>query len=124
MAGAFDIKILWTVVKDTFTYLSGKASEKKTNIIEAHKATNAAFIQTYDYLRNQKGTYVPKTDLANVWNEASAAVMQVDENLGLMLYNKSRFWLDPDLYINLGREEEIIELDDIVSEMERLRMKL
>lgn len=124
MAGSFDIKILWMVVKDIFTHLSGKASEKKTNIIEAHRATNAAFIATYDYLRNNNGAYVPMPALADVWNDASAAVMQVDKSLGNMLYSKSRFWLDPDLYINLGREDEVIELNQLVEEMEKLRMKL
>ena len=97
---------------------------KTANIIEAHRATNAAFIATYDYLRNNNGAYVPMPALADVWNDASTAVMQVDKNLGNMLYSKSRFWLDPDLYINLGREEEIIELNQLVEEMEKLRMKL
>lgn len=45
-------------------------------------------------------------------------------NLGNMLYTKSRFWLDPNLYFNLGREDEVIELNQIVDEMERLRKKI
>lgn len=43
---------------------------------------------------------------------------------GEMLYNKSRFWSDPMLYINLGREGDIIELRDILNEMEELKMKM
>lgn len=124
MAGTFNIEMLWNVVKDIFSFLSDKASEKKTNIIEAHRATNAAFIATYNYLRNNNGAYVPMSELADVWNDAAAAVMQVDTALGNLLYNKSRFWLDPELYINLGREDEIIELIQLVDEMEMLRMKL
>ena len=124
MAGAFDIKLLWSVGKDTLTFLSGKAEKKKENTIEAHKAINTAFIKTYDYLRNKNGEYVPNPELAEVWNAASAAVMKVDEGMGNTLYYKSRFWLDPELYFNLNRQDEIIELNQIVSEMEKLRMKL
>jgi hypothetical protein len=124
MSGTLDIKFLWGVVKDTLTFLAGKADKEKENIIEAHKAINTAFIKTYDYLHNRNGEYVPNPELAEVWNTASAAVMKVDEGMGNNLYHKSRFWLDPDLYKNLGREDEIIELKDIISELERLRMKL
>ena len=78
----------------------------------------------YDYLRNKNGQYLPNPELAEVWNAASAAVMKIDKNLGNTLYNKSRFWLDPQLYINLNREVDVIELNEIVDEMERLRKKL
>lgn len=124
MATAFDIKILWTVFKDIGTFLQGQADKKKENIINAHKDINTAFIKTYDYLRNNNGKYVPNTELAEVWNQASASILRVDNYLGNMLYNKSRFWLDPELYINLNRESEIIELNQLVDEMERLRIKL
>lgn len=124
MAGAFEIKILWTVGKDVLSYLSGRADNKKGNTIEAHKAINTAFIKTYDYLRNKKGEYVPNPELAEVWNNASAAVMKIDKDMGNTLYYKSRFWLDPDLYFNLNRAAEIIELNQVVEEMEKLRMKL
>jgi hypothetical protein len=124
MAAAFDITILWSVVSDTLSFLTGRAEKKKENIIEAHRAINNAFIQTYDYLRNNNGQYIPKPELAEIWNEASAAVLKLDKVLGEMLYSKSRFWLDPDLYMNLNRQDEIIELDQVVEEMEKLRMKL
>lgn len=64
MAGTFELGSLWIAVKDAFTYLTGKSSEKKTNIIEAHKAVNSAFIKTYDYLRNNEGKNIPQPDLA------------------------------------------------------------
>lgn len=124
MATAFDIKILWVVFKDIGTFLTGQADKKKDGIVNAHKAINTAFIKTYDYLRNKNGQYVSNTELAEVWNQASASVMRVDQGLGEMLYHKSRFWLDPQLYINLNRDSEIIELNQVVEEMERLRIKL
>ena len=124
MATIFDVRMLWMVFKDTFTYLTGEADKKKEDVIQAHKVLNSAFIQTYDYLRNKKGEYVTNTDLAEIWNEASAAVMKIDENLGNTLYYKSRFWLDPQSFFDLKKEDEIIELNQIIEEMEMIRMKL
>jgi len=124
MATAFDIKILWNVFKDVGTCLMGQASKKKDDTAKAHREIYKAFIHTYDYLRNNQGHYVPKPELAEVWNEASYAVMNIDHGLGEMLYNKSRFWLDPELYFNLNRQSEIIELNQIIDEMERLRKRL
>jgi hypothetical protein len=124
MATAFDVKMLWNAFKDTFSYVTGQADKKKENVIQAHKTLNSAFIQTYDYLRNKKGQYITNTDLAEIWNEASAAVMKVDESLGNMLYYKSRFWLDPQSFFDLKKEDEIIELNQIIEEMEMLRMQL
>ncbi len=124
MATVFDIKMLWSVFKDVGSFLSGKASTEKSNRIKAHKKINEAFIQTYDYLRNNNGEYITNTKLADIWNEASEAVMEINLQLGEMLYNKSRFWLDPDLYFNLNRQSEIIELNRIIDEMERIRIKM
>jgi hypothetical protein len=124
MGSALDIKILLTIVKDVLTSLSGRLDKKKDSIVGAHKTINAAFIKTYDYLRNRNGEYLPNLELADAWNEASASIMRIDEGLADQLYSKSRFWLDPALYRNVNRESEIIELNQIVDEMERLRIKL
>lgn len=124
MATVIDIKFLWTVFKNIRTFLTSKADKRKDNVVNAHKSINTAFIKTYDYLRNRNGQYVPNTELAEFWNQASASVMRVDPGLGEELYQKSRFWLDPQLYINLNRDTEIIELNQVVDEMERLRIKL
>jgi hypothetical protein len=124
MPTVFDIKILLTSFKEVVTFLLGQAEKNKANVINAHKSINTAYIKTYDYLRNRNGKYVPNTELAEVWNEASASVMQFHKGLGELLYHKSRFWLDPQLYININRESEIIELNQLIDEMERLRMKL
>ncbi len=124
MAAAFDIKILWSVFKEIGTFLTGQSDKKKDIVINAHKAINTAFIKTYDYLRNKNGDYVPNLELSEVWNQASAAVMKVDKDLGDLLYHKSRFWLDPQLYINLKKQYEIIELKQVIEEMEMLRIQL
>jgi hypothetical protein len=124
MPEVFTISNLLSIVSDVFNFLTDKASAKKENVIMAHSAMNKAFIQTYDYLKNKMGEYKPMPSLADAWNDAATAVMKVNPGLGGILYHKSRFWLDPQLYFNLNRQDEIIELNQIIEEMERLRMKL
>lgn len=82
MATAFDSKILWTVFKYVGTFLTGQADKKKYNVVNAHKSINTAFIKTYDYLRNRNGQYAPNTELAEIWNQASASEMRVDQGPG------------------------------------------
>lgn len=120
MNTTFNIVSLWIVIQDVYKNLGGR--EEKT--IEALRLTRKAFNYTYDYLKNKNGKYIPKTDLADLWNDAASAVLKVDRNLGDMLANKSRFWTHPNIYLELGREKEVPELKQIVAEMERLRMKL
>ena len=50
MAGIFELGSLWIVIKDVFSHFSRKASEKKSDTIEAHKAVNSAFIKTFIYI--------------------------------------------------------------------------
>jgi hypothetical protein len=107
-----------------YSLINSVAAKEKEDTIAAHKATNTAFIKTYHYIKNLKGVNAPNPELAEAWNEASAAVMKVNKSLGEELYAKSRFWLDPNLYFDLGREGEIIELKEIVDEMERMRIKI
>lgn len=87
-------------------------------MVNAHKSINTKFLKTYDYLRNRNGQCFLNSELTEVWNQASASLMRVDYKLVHMLYNKSRFWLDPQLYINLNRESEIFELCQVFEEME------
>lgn len=121
---AWDIKYLLSITKDTLTFLAGRAEKKREKAIDAHEALNKAFISTYDYLRNKNGEYVPNPKLAELWNEASAAVMKINQDLGNSLYYKSRFWLHPDIYMRLNREDEILSLNEIIDEMERMRNDL
>lgn len=120
MAHVLDISSLWTVVTDFI-----KAYDDRNNkTIEALGAVRKAFGFTYDYLHNKNGEYKANTELFNLWNEASTAVMKVDKNLGVMLGNKSRFWLHPDIYIELNTADNIIHLNHIIDEMERLQMRI
>jgi hypothetical protein len=121
---ALEIGTLWSIAKDIFDFLRLRSRENRDDVVKAHSSMNKAFIATYHYLKNQDGHYLPNPELANLWNEASSAVLLVNPSLGNMLHYKSQFWLDPELYERLGRANEVIELNKIVDEMERLRDKL
>jgi len=107
----------FSLVVDVFKQVSGKRKEK----ITAMGAIRKAFNYTYDYLYNNDGEYLPNMKLADLWNEASTEVMIVNTQLGKTLGMKSRFWAQPDLYIELNRNREIITLKEVVDEMERLQ---
>ena len=120
MANVFDVSVLWTVVTDIFSAYN----ERNNNTIEALGSVRKAFNHTYNYLKNNNGEYIPNMNLADLWNEASTKVTRVDRNLGDMLARKSRFWTHPDIYIQLNNAENIIELNHIIDEMERLRLRI
>jgi len=120
MSALFDISILVDVIRD----VHNRIDTKNERTIEAIRLMRKAFIHTYDYLKNKDGGYIPKTDLAELWNDAASAVMKVDRHLGDLLAGKSRFWTHPEIYIELGREKEVPDLKRIIDEMERLRLKL
>ncbi|WP_276360588.1 hypothetical protein [Daejeonella sp. H1SJ63] len=124
MPSSIEISALLTLAYDILADFSGRKAANKQSIAKAHGLINHAFIQTYNYLKNEKGEYLPSITLAEAWNEAATATLVVDAGLGDILYHKSRFWLNPELYINLARGSEIIKLNEVVDEMERLRMKI
>lgn len=113
----FDLTILWTVVTD----ITGNLSDRKNNTIEALGAVRKAFNYTYNYLKNNRGSYAPNMELADLWNDASTKVMKVNAQLGDMLANKSRFWTHPEIYFELNRALDVPTLKEITDEMERLR---
>ena len=115
-----EIGMLWTVVKDVRALLSAK----NDNTIVALGAVRKAFNYTYDYLVNNQGDYRPNLALADLWNDASTAVMRVDRNLGDMLANKSRFWAHPHIYEELNRSVDVPTLREITDEMDRLRQRI
>lgn len=120
MEKLFDLGLLIPIVSDVIKGVK----ERRVNRIEALGSIRKAFNHTYNYLKNNNGDYVANMELADMWNEASTVVMKVDLNLGEMLANKSRFWTHPDIYIQLNNAENIIELNHIIDEMERLRLRI
>lgn len=111
-----DIKILSVVVDKLLQY----SDKHKVRVNDAITAISKAWNFTYDYLYNQKGEIVIKTDLADLWNEAADKTRLVNPSLGRKLKEKGRFWIHP----NLPRQNRILRLKEITDEIERLEKKL
>lgn len=120
MGNVLDLSVLWTVVTDIFR----AHNERNNNTIDALGSVRRAFNYTHDYLINKNGEYIPNMELADLWNDASTAVMRVDRNLGEMLGRKSRFWAHPDIYFELNNAENILAINQITDEMERLFLRI
>jgi hypothetical protein len=110
-----DIKILTWVVDKVLE----QSQRKKDRANEAIASIHAAWIATYDYLRNENKEYQPNQDLSQLWNEAARCTRLIDPELAEQLQNKSRFWIHP----HLKRQNRILKLTEIVDEIERLNMK-
>jgi hypothetical protein len=111
-----DINILSGIVDKLLQY----SDKHQVRVNDAITAISKAWNFTYDYLYNQKGEIVVKTDLADLWNEAAAKTRLVDTSLGRKLKEKGRFWVHP----TLPRQNRILLLKEITDEIERLEKKL
>ena len=111
-----DINELTGIIDALLKYTDKYQERVNDAITSISKAWNF----TYDYLYNQKGEIVPRTDFADLWNDAAAKTRLVDRTLGRRLKEKGRFWIHP----NLPRQNNILKLKDITDEIERLEMKL
>ena len=77
------------------------------------------FLKSPDFSNNDK-----LTEISDLWNTASEKVGIFNPQLGEILGEKSRFWSDHELFISLGREKEVMTLNEVVSEIDRLYMKM
>jgi hypothetical protein len=92
---------------------------------DAISSMRKALNRTRRFLQNPDYSDIEKlTELSDLWNEASNKVGVINPSLGEMLGNKSRFWSDHELFISLGRNRDIISLNEVVSEIDRLYLKL
>lgn len=115
---------LWAVtevIPSIFQYKLERSKAQNAAIASMRKALNRTrmFLKKPDY-ENEKVL----TEISDLWNEASEKVGVVDPVLGEILGNKSRFWSDRELFIGMGKEKEIMSLNEVVSEIDRLYIKL
>ena len=110
-----DIRLLGWVIDKLLKY----SDQHKVRVNEAIASIQEAWLQTYNYLRNQNGEYVPNKELSKLWNIAAMKTRLIDQDLGNRLQDKSRFWIHPDL----PRQSRILLLTEIQDEVERLNMK-
>lgn len=104
------------------------ANEQSAQLeIEAVQKVLSAMIATKAYLYDknelQNTSRIHEHELAQRWQEASAAIRQFDHNLAQVSQIKALGWSDPREWENAGRYQEAIKLDNIVSQCEWILSK-
>lgn len=90
----------------------GTRIEKKIRAVQLmQKAVN----QTKLYLNESKGNYAPNARLSNLWNEAFAAMMLIDQSMAKQLNDQSRFWVEPQAWLP---EDSAMELQPTLQELQ------
>ena len=111
-----DINILSGIVDKLLQY----SDKQQVRVNDSITAISNAWTYTYNYLRNEKGEYIPNQKLSDLWNEAASKTRLVNIELARQLKDKSRFWIHPDM----PRQNRILLLTEITDEIERLERKL
>ena len=97
----------------------GKALTKRgTRIdkkIRAVQLMQKAVNRTKLYLNESEGNYAPNAQLSDLWNEAFAAMMPIDQSLAKKLNDQSRFWIEPQTWL---LEESAMELQPTLQELQ------
>lgn len=115
---------LWVIAEIVPSIASYRLDKKKVQN-EAVAAMRKALNKTRVFLRKPDFSNTDElTIISELWNEASMKVGIVDPQVGRILGDKSRFWSDHKLFIDLGKDNEIISLNDVISEIDKLYDKM
>ena len=115
---------LWAI-KEVLPGIATYRLEKKKAQSTAAAAMRKALNRTRVFFRNPDFSNTEElTNISDLWNDASEKVGVIDKHLGRILGDKSRFWSDHELFVTLGRKKDIISLNDVVSEIDKLYNKM
>ena len=81
---------------------------------QALSSLSEAFIETYSFLKDNHNQPKRNIQIAKLWSKAALSVEPLDRNLSQLLETKSRFFLDPDLFNEHRRMNEVIQIKNIV----------
>lgn len=110
-----DLNFLSAIVDKLLQY----SDKHKVRVNDAMTSIAKAWNYTYNYLRNERGEYIPNQQLSDLWNEAASKTRLIDKELARQLSDKSRFWIHPDI----PRQNRILLLTEVTDEIERLNKK-
>jgi hypothetical protein len=85
-----------------------KRGTRITKKITAVSLMQKAINNTELYLVNSNNNYQPNAKLSQLWLEAFTAMIPVDKELSRRLREKSRFWSNPQSWINKEGAMELI----------------
>jgi hypothetical protein len=112
----------------TESVLDKVLSKRGTRI--AKKISSVTLMQrainnTEAYLTRTNHDYAPNETLSNLWNDAFASMISIDKDLAWKLNDKSRFWSNPQKWIqNDGAMELIPSLNELSEKCEQLLVEL
>jgi hypothetical protein len=116
--------LVWAITQ-VLPEIASYQLEKKRSKNEATGAMRKALNRTRIFLRNPDFSNTNELiEISDLWNEASMKVGVINPRLGEILGTKSRFWGDHELFVSIGRDKEVISLNDVVSEIEKLYSKM
>lgn len=118
--GVFIAGQVWAISRSV-TGIAQYRLQKSQAQNAAVAAMRAALMATSKFLKKPKFSDDKKLlELANLWNTASEKVGVVDKDLGYELGYKSRFWGDRELFIRHGKDTDVMSLERVADEIERL----
>lgn len=84
-----------------------------------------AINNTEAYLTRTNHDYSPNETLSNLWNDAFASMISIDKDLAWKLNDKSKFWSNPQRWIQEdGAMELIPSLNELGEKCEQLLVEL
>jgi len=102
-----------------------KRGTKITKKILAVTLMQRAINNTEAYLTRTNHDYSPNEVLSNFWNDAFASMISIDKDLAWRLNDKSKFWSNPQRWIqNDGAMELIPSLNELSEKCEQLLVEL
>ncbi|MEQ3689967.1 MAG: hypothetical protein ABNG98_00470 [Flavobacterium sp.] len=117
-----------SVIKLAESLLDKVLTKKGTRIakkINAVKLMRRAINNTEAYLIKTGHNYSPNEQLSNLWNDAFEAMVPIDKDLAWRLDDKSRFWSNPQRWIqNEGSMELVPSLNELDEKCELLLVEL
>lgn len=105
----------------------GKRGTRIAKKITAVTLMQRAVNNTEAYLTRTNHDYVPNEVLSNLWNDAFASMISIDKNLARKLNDKSKFWSNPQRWLESAGSMELVpslielneKCDEILVELDK-----
>lgn len=98
-----------------------RINDKIIAVTTMQRAINA----TESYLTTSRSNYIPNDKISNLWLDAFTAMVKIDKQLALSLRQKSKFWSNPQKWLQQeGAMELIPDLKDLNEKCEMILEEL
>ena len=102
-----------------------KKGTRIDNKIIAVSSLQRAINATEIYLTTSNRNYVPNENLSNLWLVAFTAMIKIDKDLASRLRQKSKFWSNPQRWLQLESTMELVpDLQELNEKCEMILIEL